>query len=109
MPYSRAMASSTPNVHNTHQGDGCTRTAVSIDEYLHTVYRPDCDYIDGEVVERNVGEFDHATVQGVLLRRLFEFARKLHIRVLPELRMRVSSTRFRIPDICVMLKISARY
>ena len=28
---------------------------VSVEEYLHTSYRPDCDYVDGEVQERNLG------------------------------------------------------
>lgn len=79
-------------------------TAISVEEYLHAVYRPDCDYVDGEVVERNVGEFDHSTVQSILIGRLREVAGSLSIRVLPELRMKVSATRFRIPDVCVMLK-----
>ncbi len=78
--------------------------AIPVDEYLHTTYRPDCDYVDGEVIERNVGEFQHSTLQGILIHILFEIARTLPIRVNPELRMRVSATRFRIPDISVMLK-----
>jgi Uma2 family endonuclease len=79
-------------------------TAVSVDQYLRRSYRPDCDYVDGEVIERNVGEFQHSMIQGILIRMLYECARLLPIRVVPELRMRVSPTRFRIPDICVMLK-----
>ncbi|MBV9155765.1 MAG: Uma2 family endonuclease [Acidobacteriaceae bacterium] len=79
-------------------------TAVSVDEYLHTVYRPDCDYVDGEVIDRNVREYQHSAIQGALIRLLYERGRELRIRVLPELRMRISATRFRIPDVCVMLK-----
>jgi hypothetical protein len=30
--------------------------AISVTEYLNASYRPDCDYVDGELVERNVGE-----------------------------------------------------
>ena len=40
---------------------------VSVDEYLHTAYRPDCDYVDGVVVERNVGEKSHAKLQREIL------------------------------------------
>ena len=29
---------------------------ISVREYLSTSYRPDCDYVDGEVQERNLGE-----------------------------------------------------
>ncbi len=79
-------------------------TLVSVDEYLHTVYRPDCDYVDGEILERNLGEYKHSMIQAPILERLFAWAHTLPIRVLPELRMRVSATRFRVPDICVMLK-----
>jgi hypothetical protein len=31
-------------------------TLVSIEEYLGTAYLPDCDYVDGSVEERNLGE-----------------------------------------------------
>jgi hypothetical protein len=29
---------------------------ISVDEYLSTSFRPDCDYVDGEVLEHNLGE-----------------------------------------------------
>jgi hypothetical protein len=29
---------------------------ISVEEYLHTVYRPDCDYVEGVVEKRNLGE-----------------------------------------------------
>ena len=38
-------------------------TQISVEEYLKTVYHPDCDYIDGVVEERNLGEFDHGLIQ----------------------------------------------
>ena len=38
-------------------------TLVSVAEYLNTSYRPDCDYVDGEVRERNLGEIDHSGTQ----------------------------------------------
>lgn len=79
-------------------------TAISVEDYLHTVYRPDCDYVGGEVIERNLGAFEHSTMQGILVRMLYVLSGAIPIRVLPELRMRISATRFRIPDVCVMLK-----
>jgi hypothetical protein len=39
---------------------------VPLSEYLHTTYRPDCDYVDGEVLERNVGMTEHARIQALL-------------------------------------------
>src|ERR1700730_10790054 len=38
-------------------------TAVTIQEYLSTTYEPDCDYVDGEIQERNLGTFDHSRLQ----------------------------------------------
>lgn len=79
-------------------------TAVSVEEYLHTSYRPDCDYVDGELVERNVGELKHSFLQSILGTSLHRATRPLGARVAAGLRIRVSATRFRIPDITVMLK-----
>src|SRR5471030_3564994 len=31
-----------------------TGTVVTLSEYLATSYRPDCEYLDGELLERNV-------------------------------------------------------
>ena len=42
-------------------------TLVPVEEYLRTTYHPDCDYVDGEVLERNVGERDHSKVQRELI------------------------------------------
>jgi Uma2 family endonuclease len=84
--------------------DMASPTAISVEEYLHTSYRPDCDYVDGEVVERNVGEIKHSLLQVILGAYFRELSRRLPIRVASEQRMRVSFTRFRIPDILVMLK-----
>ena len=44
-----------------------TGSLISIREYLNTSYRPDCDYVDGVVEERNLGELDHGWVQGNLI------------------------------------------
>ena len=32
---------------------------VSVEEYLSTSYDPDCEYDEGAVVERNLGEIEH--------------------------------------------------
>ena len=75
---------------------------VSVEEYLGTVYHPDCDYVDGVVLERNEGEKTHEKIQKWLLLFLEARATELGIFVLQEVRIRVSSTRFRVPDLCVV-------
>jgi len=37
---------------------------VSLDEYLNTSYEPEVEYVDGELVERNIGEWQHSQAHG---------------------------------------------
>lgn len=76
-------------------------TKVSVEEYLHTAYRPDVEYVDGEIQERNVGEIEHARLIMSVLEWFSQHRRDWDIEVLPDVRMQVSATRFRVPDICV--------
>ena len=75
---------------------------ISVSEYLHTSYRPDCDYVDGALEERNLGEFDHAALQEALLSWFRNHKDEWGVRAYPELRVQVSPTRFRVADICVL-------
>lgn len=75
---------------------------VSVEEYLHTMYRPDVDYVDGYLEERNLGEYDHATLQMTLSAFFHSKRHEWKIRVAPELRVQTGERRFRIPDVCIM-------
>ncbi|HEY3825465.1 MAG TPA: Uma2 family endonuclease [Bryobacteraceae bacterium] len=77
-------------------------TAVPLSEYLNTSYRPDCDYLEGELLERNVGEWDHARMQMLLSHYLCSREKQLGIMVVPEQRVQVKTRRFRVPDITVL-------
>ena len=76
--------------------------SVSVEEYLSTAFRPECDYIDGEVVERNVGEFDHSRLQGLMTAYLVGREKLWGITTLSKRRVQVKPTRVRVPDIAVM-------
>lgn len=78
-----------------------TGTLITLDEYLSKVYDPDCEYIDGELVERNMGEADHSGLHMIIAALLFNQRREHHIHVFPELRVQVAERRFRVPDITV--------
>src|SRR5438309_8468994 len=80
-----------------------TGALASVTEYLSTSYHPDCEYIDGVILERNVGEYDHATLQIAIASYLYTRRKELGITVVPEQRVQVSPTRFRVPDVCVTL------
>jgi Uma2 family endonuclease len=80
-----------------------TQTLVSVEEYLSTVYKPDCDYVDGEVQERNMAEVDHSRLQCELIGSFYLRRRQWNITILPEVRVQVRPMRFRIPDIAIVL------
>jgi hypothetical protein len=42
-------------------------TLISVDEYLRTSFHPDCDFIEGEVLERNAGKRKHSYAQGEIV------------------------------------------
>ena len=76
-------------------------TAVSVDEYLHTSYEPDMEYVNGQLVERNVGEYFHGFLQVLIGAELLN-RRSRGFRAFTALRVRVSAEpRYRIPDLCV--------
>ena len=75
---------------------------LSIDQYLNTDYRPDVDFVDGYIEERNLGETDHAKLQTRLSILLGLNEEAWGIEVIAEVRVQVSPTRFRVPDVCVV-------
>jgi Uma2 family endonuclease len=78
------------------------KVLMDVDEYLKTSFDgADCEYLDGEVVERNMCELPHGDVQLTLGSLLRQSRRRLGIRVVPEIRIRISSTRYRVADLAV--------
>lgn len=79
-----------------------TPALLSLDEYLHTSYKPDVDYIDGEIEERDLGEFEHSRIQ-FKLAAFFDGKEKLWgIRGVVEQRIRVSPSRVRICNLAIL-------
>jgi Uma2 family endonuclease len=75
---------------------------VSVEEYLRTSYRPDCDYVDGRVEERNLGEKEHSILQSFLTFLFMANRSQWGVSVYAELRTQIGRTRFRVPDVLVM-------
>lgn len=79
-----------------------TKVLMDVAEYLRTSFDgADCEYLDGEIVERNMGELPHADVQGNLYRALHRLRRALGIRVVPEIRIQINPRRYRVADLAV--------
>lgn len=77
---------------------------VSEYEYLHSSYEPDRDYVDGELQERNGGELFHGILQGLLVTLFNNHRRLWNVYAATEVRVQVSTQRYRIPDVCVLRK-----
>lgn len=77
-------------------------TLISVDEYLNASFDPDVEYVDGVLVERNVGDWLHSLVQRNVIVAL---SRKYpEVYAVPELRSQTRTTRYRLPDVCVLLE-----
>jgi Uma2 family endonuclease len=75
---------------------------VTVEEYLKTSYRPDCEYLDGRIEERNLGEYDHGYLQ-LQLGTLFTNNRdSWGVRTVTDVRTQVSRSHFRVPDVSVL-------
>lgn len=79
-----------------------TPTLVPLSEYLSTTYHPDRDFLEGELLDRNMGEQPHSRIQ-IFLGYLFRLNRdRWGVRALSEQRVQVRPERYRIPDITVI-------
>lgn len=77
--------------------------AVSVAEYLATSYEDgDREYVDGEVLKRQLGELDHGNAQG----NVYFYLRTNYENLIwagLEIRVQVKPSRFRVPEVTVML------
>lgn len=79
-----------------------TLTVVPVEEYLRTSYEPDMEYVNGQLMERHVGEYFHSRLQALTCSLLTSREEAKGFRVFTEQRVLVSAEpRYRIPDICV--------
>jgi Uma2 family endonuclease len=74
-------------------------TLISVEEYLGTSFHPDCEFVDGEVVERNVGKRRQSYAQTETAAWFAQRRETLRLQPLTELRVRVAPPRVRVPDV----------
>ena len=79
-----------------------TQTRLSMEQYLATSYRPDREYLDGELKERNVGKWEHARLQWLLAAWFAQHERVWGILGSTEQRTLVTDSRVRIPDLVIV-------
>ena len=79
-----------------------TSPHLSITEYLNTDYDPDLEYVDGHLVERNVGKWEHGRTQAALAAWFFQHEKEWKIQTATDVRTRVTWTRVRLPDVLLV-------
>jgi Uma2 family endonuclease len=77
-------------------------TMVPLDEYLHTSYEHDCEWVNGELKERGMPDGYHAYFQSFFLVLFARLSSETGLRALPEVRIRVNPLSYRIPDVLVV-------
>jgi Uma2 family endonuclease len=75
---------------------------IPLQEYLQSSFRPDCEYVEGEIRERNVGKWEHARVQALLAGWFGNHEQEWGIIGSLGQRVQVSETRVRVPDLVVL-------
>jgi len=84
-------------------------TLISVQEYVATSYRPDRDYVDGELQERNLGELEHSLLQTAVVAWFWTRRKEWNVLPVVEQRVQVAPTRFRVPTLrcCVRTKLAS--
>ena len=75
-------------------------TLISVEEYLHTSYEHDVDYVDGRIEERGVPTREHGECQS----RVWLLLQQRGFKSFIETRVRTLETRYRVPDVCAYRK-----
>ena len=73
---------------------------VPLADYLDHTTDPDCEYVEGRLVERNVGEIGHGDAQGRTYASVLNNGRGFWAGV--EIRVQVHPDRYRVPDVVVV-------
>jgi Uma2 family endonuclease len=79
-----------------------TSALLSIDEYLRTSYKPDVDFVDGEIEERNVGKYEHGKIQSLIATLFTNHEDEWGTDAIVEQRIRVSPARVRVCDVAIL-------
>ncbi len=75
---------------------------IPLEDYLHGNYRPDLDYVDGSLEDRHVGEYDHGALILAVLQHFLRHKHEWGLRVVSDVRIRISPTHYRVPDILLL-------
>ena len=84
---------------------GSTSTLMSVDEYLKYSSKPNAEYIDGVLRPKSMPTKPHSLIQGRIMNMLCDQG----VESLVEMTLRVSPTKFLIPDVIADPEIEDPY
>ncbi len=85
-----------------------TAARISVQEYLDSFWRPDRDFVDGATLERNYGEYSHGRLHANVAVWMHSREKAGRFHIVPEVRLQISSSRFRIPDLMLISRDAPR-
>jgi len=77
-------------------------TQMTVEEYLRTSFDPDCEFVDGEVLDRNVGEQGHSEIRWRIAEWIRARSKQWNVYCLPEWRFHLADCNYRVPDVTVV-------
>ncbi|MCU1274006.1 MAG: hypothetical protein JWO48_1437 [Bryobacterales bacterium] len=81
------------------------KTLVPVEEYLRMSFEgPEPEYLDGELVERNLGDDSHSAAQARLVILFGKWLDRFPFHIRIELHMKLAPARIRIADVAVFLE-----
>jgi Uma2 family endonuclease len=82
-----------------------TAQLVSVEEYLHSTFEHDAEYVEGKILPRSLPQRPHSKLQTWFARTLFEAAHPFGYEVWVEQRVRTQyePRRYRVPDVCLTM------
>jgi Uma2 family endonuclease len=82
-----------------------TKALVPVEEYLRMSFEgPDPEYLDGELLERNLGDDSHSATQVRLTILFGKWLDRVPFQIRTELHMKLAPSRIRIADLAVFLE-----
>ena len=82
-----------------------TSALVSVEEYLRRTEKPNAEYVDGVLYPKPMPTTPHARMQAILLTLLSRFG----VEALPEVAVRLTPKKFRVPDVVAAQHIPSPY
>ena len=76
--------------------------SISIEEYLAASFEYDREWVDGALIERNGGEFDHSFLAALVGAHIFNRRAEWGVICLLGVRVRTGPARIRVPDLTIL-------